>query len=70
MNLEKKIREEMYEYMKEVVSKLNVKILNNSVSVKKFSGKSRKNFVYRQNCLINGSIFNMYRITCLNRNIL
>ena len=37
MNLEKKIREEMYEYMKEVVSKLNVKILNKTVSPRDFS---------------------------------
>ena len=27
----------------------NVKILSNSVSIKKFSGKFQKNFVYRQN---------------------
>ena len=37
MNLGKKIREEMYEYMKEVVSKLNVKILNKTVSPRDFS---------------------------------
>ena len=49
----------------------NVKISNNSVSIKKFSGKFQKNFVGRQNCRINGSIFNMYRTTtCLNRIIL
>ena len=27
----------------------NVKISNNSVSIKKFSGKFQKNFIYRQN---------------------
>ena len=48
----------------------NVKISSNFVLVKKFSGKFQKNFVGRQNCRINGSIFNMYRTTCLNRNIL
>ena len=48
----------------------NVKISNNSVSTKKFSVKFQKNFIGRQNCRINGSIFNMYRATCLNRNIL
>lgn len=48
----------------------NVKISINFVSVKKYNRKFQKNFVGRQNCRINGSIFNMYRTICLNRNIL
>ena len=39
----------------------NVKISINFVSVKKYNRKFQKNFVGRQNCRINGSIFNMYR---------